>query len=68
MDLGDGVVTESTVLTLSYMALGEDPETGPSWLARMLDLRDELGPFKLAFLEALMRVADWRGSAGEVSK
>jgi len=40
----------------------------PSWLARTLALRDDEdhGPFKLAYLETLVRVADWRGShAGE---
>lgn len=36
-----------------------------SWSARMLALRDhpDLGPFRLGFLEALVRVADWRVSA-----
>lgn len=62
--LGGGMTMPATKLRLSYMALGEDAETGPSWLARMLALRDspELGPFRLAFLEALLRVADWRAS------
>lgn len=37
----------------------------PSWTARVLRLRDrdDLGPFRLAYLEALVRVADWRVSA-----
>lgn len=65
VELGGGKFSPKTELTLSYMELGDDEQTGPSWLARMLALRDDLGPFKLAFLEALMRVADWRGSAGE---
>ncbi len=62
--LGGGVTMPASKLSLSYMMLGEDDATGPSWLARMLALRDspELGPFRLAFLEALMRVADWRAS------
>ena len=59
----DTLLTETTTLKLNYMELGEDPETGPSWLARMLKLRDTLGPFRLAFLEALLRIADWRASA-----
>jgi CRISPR-associated endonuclease/helicase Cas3 len=64
VDLGGGVLSPETPIALSYMELGEDEQTGPSWLARMLKLRDavELGPFRLAFLEALMRVADWRAS------
>lgn len=36
-----------------------------SWTARVLRLRDrdDLGPFRLAYLEALVRIADWRVSA-----
>jgi len=40
---------------------------GPgSWSAMTTALRDdpELGPFRLAALEALLRIADWRGSRG----
>ncbi|MBV6700374.1 CRISPR-associated endonuclease Cas3'' [Kitasatospora aureofaciens] len=35
------------------------------WTERALSLRDDpdLGPFRLAFLETLVRVADWRSSA-----
>lgn len=48
-------------LDLSLMRLGAG-----SWLERMLTLRDDtdtLGPFRLAFLEALLRAADIRASA-----
>lgn len=47
------------------MALLGDTAAGPSWTARACALRDrdDLGPFRLAFLEALVRVADWRVSA-----
>ncbi|WP_373649405.1 CRISPR-associated endonuclease Cas3'' [Schlesneria sp. DSM 10557] len=60
---GDGQVLPATSLDLSLMELGES-ESGPSWLARVLKLRDDqsLGPFKLCYLETLLRVADWRGS------
>jgi len=51
-------------LDLSVMKLGDGPR-GPSWLARMLALRDALGPFRLAYLETLLRVADMRASAAE---
>ena len=63
-DLGGGVSLPETVLSLSYMELGDGP-LGASWLKRMLALRDNplLGPFRLAFLEALFRVCDWRASA-----
>jgi CRISPR-associated endonuclease/helicase Cas3 len=61
-DLGNGVVMPPTAMSLSYMELGDDDVTGPSWLARVLSLRDKHGPFALAFLEAVIRIADWRAS------
>ncbi len=48
-----------TTIDLSCMELGADR----SWTAAALLLRDELGPFRLAFLESLVRIADWRASA-----
>jgi len=38
-----------------------------SWLERTLRLRDnpKMGPFKLAYLESILRVADWRASEKE---
>ena len=68
--LGDAVVAPEIRLSLGYAELGEDPETGPSWVGRVLGLVDnpELGPFRLALLEALMRVADWRGSAARMGQ
>lgn len=62
--LGDGTVVPETTLSLRLMQLGAS-ETGLSWLERMLALRDRYGPFRLAYLEALLRVADWRASAKE---
>lgn len=35
-----------------------------SWTRTVLDLRDRYGPFVLAYLETLVRVADWRASGG----
>ena len=52
-------------LTLSVMELGEDPVTGASWTERTRSLLVEHGPFRLAWLEALVRIADWRASAKE---
>jgi CRISPR-associated endonuclease/helicase Cas3 len=57
-----GLSLPETTLDLSFMHLGEGPQ-GPSWLARTLTLRDRLGPFRLAFLEMVLRAADARASA-----
>ncbi len=64
VDLGSGVVTGEIFLSLEPMELGLTADGEPSWAARMLDLRDDpnLGPFRLAFLEALLRAADVRAS------
>ncbi len=61
--LGGGVVMPATTIDLSYMDLGDGPK-GPSWLGRALALRErpDLGPFRLAFLEGLLKVADERAS------
>ena len=47
-------------LDLAPMELGADD----SWTDAAVRLRDDpkLGPFRLAFLEGLLRIADWRGS------
>lgn len=60
--LPDGTQLSETTLSLSLMDLGEG-----SWFERILSLRDlpELGPFRLALLEALLRAADWRASDEE---
>jgi CRISPR-associated endonuclease/helicase Cas3 len=55
--------TPGITLDLSFMRMGE-AEHGPSWLARTIALRDrpDLGPFRLAYLEDLLRAADARAS------
>lgn len=62
LDLPDDRRLEGVRLDLSVMRLGEG-----SWLERMLRLRDDgdLGPFRLALLETVVRIADWRASQKE---
>jgi CRISPR-associated endonuclease/helicase Cas3 len=60
----DGERSEAITLKLALMELGES-EQGPSWAERALILLDQHGPFRLAWLEALVRLADWRASAEE---
>lgn len=56
------VVLDRELLALARLGEGA---AGPSWSARTQVLLDERGPFALAWLEALLRLADWRGSAEE---
>lgn len=37
---------------------------GGDWTRTVLSLRDRYGPFILAYLETLVRIADWRASGG----
>jgi CRISPR-associated endonuclease/helicase Cas3 len=60
------VTMPRTTLRLDLMHMGLDAQGRPSWLARMITLRDQLGPFALAYLETLLRSADMRASAAEV--
>jgi CRISPR-associated endonuclease/helicase Cas3 len=62
-DLG-GVIVPATKLNLELMQLGKGL-CGPSWSQRTQRLLKERGPFRLAWLEALLRIADWRASAAE---
>jgi CRISPR-associated endonuclease/helicase Cas3 len=70
-DLGqDGdrsqIMAPKVTLSLEPMELGlceQPPFAGqPSWAERMTHLRDTLGPFRLAYLEAILRAADMRAS------
>lgn len=64
VDLGDGVTSPAAVLDLSPMEMGGDA----SWTARALQLLREMGPFRLAYLEAILRAADVRASMKEAGK
>jgi CRISPR-associated endonuclease/helicase Cas3 len=62
--LADGPPCPETVLDLTPMQLG-----GPaSWTARTLALLSGLGPFRLTYLEALLRAADVRASRKEAGR
>lgn len=58
-------ISAPLTLDLGLMEMGEDENGRPSWAARTQALLGELGPFHLAYLEALLRIADWRASAAE---
>jgi CRISPR-associated endonuclease/helicase Cas3 len=58
-------VSHPVELDLSLMELGEDQHGRPSWAARTQALLHEYGSFRLAYLEALIRIADWRDSAAK---
>lgn len=64
LDLGETSLPRAR-MDLSVMKLGSGPGGEPSWSQRMLPLRDrlDLGPFRLGYLEAVVRLADWRASA-----
>jgi CRISPR-associated endonuclease/helicase Cas3 len=61
VDLGNGIACAATMLDLTPMQLGGDE----SWTARALELLAEVGPFRLAYLEMLLRAADVRASKKE---
>jgi CRISPR-associated endonuclease/helicase Cas3 len=59
----DGEVSPATTLDLTPMQLGGEQ----SWTANALKLLAELGPFRLAYLESLLRAADVRASKKEAT-
>ena len=64
-DLEDEEHWEGGSLLLSIMELGWDEVSRESWTERTRELLARLGPFRLAWFETLLRVADWRASARE---
>jgi CRISPR-associated endonuclease/helicase Cas3 len=64
-DLLSGFPASEVTLSLDLMALGLSPRYGASWRGRMQLLLERLGPFRLAYLEGLLRAADCRASIEE---
>lgn len=64
LQIGDRETVRSAVLNLDVVELGGGP-SGRSWTERTQTLLERYGPFHLAWLETLVRVADWRASARE---
>ncbi len=65
VDLGDRMRIGETTLDLSLARIGLDDSGRHSWLERSLGLLEWLGPFRLAYLEAILRAADMRASKNE---
>ena len=63
VDSGVGNQWPETILDLTPMQMGGEC----SWTANALKLLGELGPFRLAYLEALLRAADVRASKKEAA-
>ncbi|AWK85803.1 CRISPR-associated endonuclease Cas3'' [Azospirillum thermophilum] len=68
VDLGDGGRSDPVSLSLGLMELGDSETQGLSWAARTARLLEDHKPFRLAWLESLVRIADWRASADEQDK
>jgi CRISPR-associated endonuclease/helicase Cas3 len=65
--LGRGVTAPDVTLNMDVMQLGRIGGQ-LSWAERMLALRQEYGPFRLAFLEAILCAADRRASAAHARR
>ncbi|RLS31376.1 MAG: hypothetical protein DWH80_07935 [Planctomycetota bacterium] len=60
-----GWTAPPVTLHLDPMELGLSGRYGASWRERTQRLLERLGPFRLAYLESLLRIADCRASAEE---
>jgi CRISPR-associated endonuclease/helicase Cas3 len=61
VDLGGGMTVPKQTLSLACMELGGCGENA-SWTDRTQRLLEQYGPFRLAYLEMLVRIADWRAT------
>jgi CRISPR-associated endonuclease/helicase Cas3 len=60
---GEAVELPALPMSLSLSAMGVGTRYGASWTDRCQRLLEAYGPFSLAFLETVLRLADWRASA-----
>lgn len=65
VNLEGGEQWSGGLLDLSVMELGWNEVTHESWTERTRELLVQFGPFRLAWMESLLRIADWRASARE---
>ena len=65
VDLGQGRCVPEIVLDMSIAQIGIGEDGRRSWLERSLSLLERFGPFRLAYLEAIVRAADMRASKAE---
>ena len=59
------VSVKETKIDVSLAKIGQNNTSKPSWVERVLSLRDEYGPFRLGYLESLIRAADTLASQKE---
>ncbi len=64
-DRKDTSVEKEIKLDMSLARIGGDKSSNPSWIKRTLTLLEHYGPFRLAYLESLIRAADTLASKKE---
>jgi len=64
-DLETSMDAPEVIMSLDPMELGLSRRYGASWRERTQSLLERLGPFRLGYLEALLRAADCRASKQE---
>lgn len=62
-----GGILPQTTLSLDVTSLGRRDDGTRSWSETSWDLLERYGPFKLSFLEAVVRLADWTASDVEAN-
>ena len=59
------VSIKKTDIDMSLASIGQDKSGNSSWTELAVTLRNRYGPFRLAYLETVIRKADWLASAKE---